>query len=129
MTRQPTRRQVLCGLAAALAAPGVLAACSSAPAGPASTPLADIPVGGGRVVRGSTGAVLLVQPTAGTVRGFDARCPHQGTAVDAPVDGVVVCPNHDSRFDAATGAVEKGPATRGLTEVPVSVVGDAVQVT
>ena len=129
MPASPTRRQVLCGLAAALAAPGVLAACSSTPSGPVSVPLAQVPVGGGKLVRASSGPVLLVQPTAGTVRGFDARCPHQGSVVNAPVDGVIVCPNHDSRFAADTGALEKGPSTRGLAEVPVTVADGSVQVT
>ncbi|MHC1557456.1 Rieske (2Fe-2S) protein [Actinomycetospora sp. C-140] len=140
----PSRRTVLCGVAAALAAPGALAACSSsepgeyepgattttsAPAGPSGgTPLAQIPVGGGTVVRSGNRSVLLVQPTAGTVRGFDAKCPHAGTTVDPPQGGVITCPNHFSQFDAATGALRKGPADRGLTEVPVSVTNGTVQV-
>jgi cytochrome b6-f complex iron-sulfur subunit len=149
---QPSRRQVLCGLAVALAAPGALAACSSgssdtaappAPGGsgatgsappapsttaaPEGTPLAQIPVGGGTIITGDDGPVLLVQPTAGTVKAYDAACPHQGTAVDPPVRGVITCPNHFSQFDPATGAVRKGPATRGLTEVPSRVVSGVVQ--
>ncbi len=34
-----------------------------------------------------------------------------------------------SRLDPATGAVRRGPATRGLTEVPVRVVSGVVQLT
>ena len=91
--------------------------------------MAQVPVGGGALVRGSQTAVLVVQPSPGVFRGYDASCPHQGTVVDPPVDGVITCPNHFSQFDAATGALRKGPANRGLTEVPVSVVGDTVRVT
>ncbi|GAB2926512.1 hypothetical protein GCM10027047_24330 [Rhodococcus aerolatus] len=133
----PSRRTVLCGLAAGALAPGLLAACASgggasstatptAAAGTPVTPLADVPVGGGVVVTGGSVPLLVVQPTAGTVAAFNARCPHAGTAVDAPVDGVVVCPNHGSRFDLTTGAVEQGPARTGLTPVAVRVEGDQV---
>jgi nitrite reductase/ring-hydroxylating ferredoxin subunit len=125
----PNRRQVLCGLVVALAAPGALAACGSPTATPAETPLAQVPVGGGTLVQGAHGPVLLTQPTAGVVTAYDAACPHQGTAVDPPVDGVITCPNHFSQFDAATGALRRGPATRGLSEVPVTVANGTVTVT
>jgi cytochrome b6-f complex iron-sulfur subunit len=141
-TTGPNRRTVLCGLAVALAAPGALAACSSAgtpapapggtqaapaPAGGTSVPLAEVPVGGGTVVRGDR-PVVVVQPTAGTVKAFDASCPHQGATVGAPEGGVITCPAHQSRFDAATGAVQEGPADRGLTELRAQVVDGTVQV-
>ncbi|GAA4792475.1 Rieske (2Fe-2S) protein [Actinomycetospora chlora] len=137
----PSRRTVLCGLAVALAAPGALAACSSSPgeyqpgattsAAPSvggGVPLAQIPVGGGTIETLGERVVLLVQPTPGVVKAFDAKCPHQGTTVDPPQGGVITCPNHFSQFDAATGALRKGPATRGLTELPVTVLNGTVQV-
>ncbi|WP_378020915.1 Rieske (2Fe-2S) protein [Actinomycetospora rhizophila] len=148
-TTGPSRRTVLCGLAVALATPGALAACSSGgtPSGAApapapapgttapsataaggGTPVAQIPVGGGTIATVGDRSVLLVQPTAGQFKGFDATCPHQGTTVDPPENGVITCPNHFSQFDAATGAVRKGPADTGLTEVPVTVVDGTVQV-
>jgi nitrite reductase/ring-hydroxylating ferredoxin subunit len=150
-TTGPSRRTVLCGLAVALATPGALAACSSgagpsapapapapgaaptsaptsAPAAGGGTPVAQIPVGGGTIATVGDRTVLLVQPTAGQFKGFDATCPHQGTTVDPPENGVITCPNHFSQFDAATGAVRKGPADTGLTEVPVTVVDGTVQV-
>ena len=92
------------------------------------TPLAQVPVGGGTIVTKGEQTILLVQPTAGTVKGFDASCPHQGTTVDPPQNGVITCPNHFSQFDGATGALRKGPAATGLTEVPVRVVDGSVQV-
>ena len=88
--------------------------------------LADVPVGGGTVVQTPGGPVVLVQPTAGTVAGFSAVCPHQGSTVGAPQDGVIVCPSHGSRFGAADGAVQGGPATVGLAPVPVTVVNGQV---
>ncbi len=140
----PSRRQMLCGLAAAVAAPGVLAACSSpgeyqpgpsgsatttaAAAAGASVPLAQVPVGGGVIVTAGRRPILVVQPAAGTIKAFKAACPHAGTTVDPPQGGVITCPNHFSQFDAATGALRKGPATTGLTEVPARVVDGVVQV-
>ena len=140
----PSRRTLLCGATAtlaALAAPGALAACSSEPgeyepgatttttAPPGGgTPLSQIPVGGGTIVTVGERPILLVQPTAGTVRAFDASCPHRGTTVDPPQNGVITCPNHFSQFDAATGALRKGPADRGLTEVPAVVANGTVRV-
>lgn len=123
----PSRRQVICGLAAALAVPGVLAACSSGStgSGTGTTPLSQIPVGGGVIVN-ANGPVLVTQPTAGTVKAFDAACPHQGTTVNPPAAGTVTCPRHGSQFDAATGALRRGPATRGLTEVPSRVQNGSV---
>lgn len=139
-----TRRNAICALLVALAAPGALAACSSgdpappggtAPGGtaPGSTgpgaalaALADVPVGGGTVVDGPDGPLLLVQETVGTVVGYDARCPHAGTTVQPPMDGVIVCPNHGSRFDPATGDVTRGPAQRGLAPVAVTVADEMV---
>ncbi|MFC0435907.1 Rieske (2Fe-2S) protein [Kutzneria buriramensis] len=141
----PNRRQVLCGLVAALVAGGaVTTACSSASTSDASGPannnqpkaaagtevakLADVPVGGGTLVDepGGTGKLLLVQPSAGQVKAFSAACPHQGVTVGTPQGGTITCPGHGSQFDASTGALKRGPATTGLTAVDVKVNGAAV---
>jgi cytochrome b6-f complex iron-sulfur subunit len=90
-------------------------------------PLAQVPVGGGVILDRDAGPVLVVRPTAGTVKAFDATCPHAGTTVDPPQGGTITCPNHFSQFDAATGALRKGPASRGLAEVPVRVVDGVVR--
>ncbi|WP_246019151.1 Rieske (2Fe-2S) protein [Saccharothrix australiensis] len=134
----------------ALAVPGGLAACGTAPTtstppagttgttGGGATPtssggragegvvsLSEVPDGGGVVVE-ADGRQLVVTRTGDTVKAFDASCPHAGTAVGAPSGGTITCPNHGSQFNAADGAVKKGPATRGLTAVPVAVEGDRV---
>lgn len=131
-----SRRTVLCGLVGGALAPGLLAACAGGAAGGSDapsrapgtpvTPLSDVPVGGGTVVTGSGRPLLVVQPQPGTVAAFDARCPHAGVTVGAPIEGVAVCPAHGSRFDAATGAVQRGPAPTGLAPVAVRVDGDQV---
>ncbi|HWE87932.1 MAG TPA: Rieske (2Fe-2S) protein [Pseudonocardiaceae bacterium] len=126
------RRQLLCGLAVGLLAPGVLAACGtgtsrvngvgSAKPGTQVAAVNDIPVGGGNLVNvGTDGYLLVTQPTAGDIKAFDPTCPHLGATVDPPAGGIITCPAHGSEFNPDNGAVERGPATTGLTEVPVRV--------
>jgi len=134
-----SRRTMLCGLAVALLAPGALvAACSddSSSTPPPATngggggssslaALADVPDGGGLIVEGPDGQVLLVR-TGDQVKAYNAACTHQGTIVEAPVDGVATCPNHGSEFSTEDGSVKKGPATSPLAEVAVRVDGTNV---
>lgn len=134
-----TRRTVVCGLLAGLVAPVSLAACSSEtpaanpPAGGSSgsggTPLAklaDVSVGSGAIVDGPSGKVLIVRPSENEVKGLDPACPHAGVTVSQPAGGTITCPGHGSVFDAATGERKKGPATTGLTPIPVKISGDSV---
>ena len=126
---QPSRRSVLAG-GGAVCAYALLVGCGSDP--PESTPtttgtggaagaiaaVADVPVGGG-VVKGD---LVLVQPTAGVVKAYSTRCPHQATPLPAPAaDGVITCPGHGARFRAADGSLIDGPAPRGLQVVAVRV--------
>ncbi|HWS57682.1 MAG TPA: Rieske (2Fe-2S) protein [Actinotalea sp.] len=128
-----TRRGFLAGSAAA-AGVGALAAC--APSGsspePTSSPgaplvaLADVPVGSAVITTAASGdEVVVAQPQAGTVVAFSAACTHQGCIVRVD-GGRLACPCHGSVFDAATGAVEQGPAARPLVPYAVEVQGDAV---
>lgn len=102
---------------------------STAPAaaGPApSVSAASVPVGGSAQVKDpATGdAVYIVQPKAGQYCGLSSVCTHSGCAVDAPKNGQLYCPCHGSRFDAATGAVINGPATKPLPRYAVTKDGD-----
>jgi Rieske Fe-S protein len=85
-------------------------------------PLAEVPVGGAVTATAGGKDILVAQPTAGQVVAFSSVCPHQGCKV-APVGSQFECPCHQSRFAFADGAVTKGPATKGLTTVDVSVQG------
>ena len=78
-----------------------------------------VPTGGGVVL--DTDRVVVTRPTADDVHAFSAVCTHQGCTVDTVADGTIDCPCHGSRFDAATGAVRRGPATRPLAPVAVVV--------
>lgn len=80
----------------------------------------DVPVGGGVLVQDSK---IVVQPRSGTFKAFSATCPHQGVTVPPPSPGssIMECPGHNSQFKASDGSLVRGPATRGLTALPVKV--------
>ncbi|MFI1286277.1 MULTISPECIES: Rieske (2Fe-2S) protein [unclassified Streptomyces] len=142
------RRTVLAAGAAALAG-GALTACGSdgeqtpqgeasgaatpppspsatsntgAGGGAAITKTADVPTGGGTVLKDKK--LVVTQPTAGSFRCFTAVCPHQGCLVNKVEDGSIDCPCHGSKFAIADGAVTKGPATKGLAEKKITVAAD-----
>jgi len=81
--------------------------------------LDEVPTGGGIVL--SKDELVLTQDADGTVHGFSAVCTHQGCTVDSVKDGVISCPCHGSTFDARTGAVVSGPASRALPTITVAV--------
>jgi cytochrome b6-f complex iron-sulfur subunit len=124
---EPTRRTiVVAGLAAGTS---VLVACSGGSgtsAGGSGTggslvPLAQVPVGGAVAAKDASGApVVVAQPTSGNAVAFSAICTHMGCQV-APAGKQLNCPCHGSQYDALTGAVLKGPATKPLPAVAVHV--------
>ncbi|MEV6208768.1 Rieske (2Fe-2S) protein [Kitasatospora sp. NPDC051914] len=143
-----SRRTLLCGAAAVLAAGGTVAVTgcsSSSPSGSSGStggsggtqtqnaapvdlgPAADIPVGGGKVFREQK--IVVTQPAAGEYKAFSAKCTHAGCVVDAVKDKLIDCPCHGSRFSITDGAVEAGPAPKPLPSYKVAVVNDNVQVT
>ncbi|MER7520483.1 Rieske (2Fe-2S) protein [Streptomyces sp. NPDC126499] len=89
------------------------------------TTTGEVPVGGGKVL--ADRGLVVTQPKEGEFKAFSSRCPHQGCHVGSVTDGVIVCPCHQSRFDASDGSVKKGPATRPLEPVPIEVIGDAIR--
>lgn len=104
---------------------------SDATAGPGGSagkpiPAASVPVGGAlrTTAPGSGDPVYLVQPTPGSYHALSGVCTHAGCTVNPPKDGKLVCPCHNSCFDAATGAVLQGPATRALARYGVTRSGD-----
>jgi thiosulfate dehydrogenase [quinone] large subunit len=93
------------------------------PAGHRLGPASDVPVGGAaQFTDPASGAPgLVIQPVSGSFVAFNAICPHAGcTVAFAPSSDIIVCPCHGSEFNARTGAVEQGPATRGLAHIPVT---------
>ena len=64
---------------------------------------------------------IVVQPTAGAFRAFDAVCPHAGCTVDYDrASARFFCPCHGSQFNGTTGAVEVGPASQGLGKIAIA---------
>lgn len=83
---------------------------------------ADIPEGGGKVF----GDVVVTQPKAGEFKAFSSKCTHAGCAVKDVAEGIINCPCHGSKFDAADGSVKAGPATTPLAAAPITVQGDSI---
>ncbi|SFY41303.1 Rieske (2Fe-2S) protein [Streptomyces atratus] len=88
---------------------------------------ADIPEGGGKVFADQ--GVVVTQPKAGEFKAFSSKCTHQGCTVSSVSGGTIDCPCHDSKFDASTGAVAHGPATRPLPARKITVTGDSIALT
>jgi Rieske Fe-S protein len=109
------------GLASACGAGGgdSAAAATQVATGPLAA-LADLEVGGTKVVVQGRSRVAISRTGADTVVAFSAICTHQGCTVKAK--GVELdCPCHGSKFDATTGAVLHGPAEAPLAAVPVRI--------
>ena len=86
------------------------------------TTVSAVPAGGGVVKSG----VVITKDDSGTIHAFSATCTHQGCTVSSVSNGAIICPCHGSKFDAGTGAVLQGPATRPLPAVTVTVQGDQI---
>lgn len=88
------------------------------------TTTADIPVGGGAIF--ADDGVVIVQPTEGEFLGWSVVCTHQGCNVSSVEDGVILCPCHGSTFSIEDGSPQGGPASSPLSEVAITVDGDAI---
>ncbi|MFE9139624.1 Rieske (2Fe-2S) protein [Streptomyces sp. NPDC007355] len=84
----------------------------------------DIPVGGGKIFPEEK--LVLTQPQPGQFKAFSAICTHAGCTVATITSGTINCPCHGSKFHLADGTVAKGPATRPLTETPITVAGTTI---
>jgi len=91
---------------------------------PVLAPLADVPVGGGKVLAAQR--VVVTQPVAGTVKAFSAICTHLGCTVGEVAGGTINCPCHGSRYAIADGSVVAGPAPSPLPPIAVAVKGGNV---
>jgi nitrite reductase/ring-hydroxylating ferredoxin subunit len=131
------RRPVLCGAAAlCLTAVGGCTGYGQGrvtPPAPTATgaertaiaTVADIPVGGGRIL--ADRQVVVTRPSATEIRVLSAVCTHQGCTVDKVANGTISCPCHGSAF-SLTGEVTSGPATQPLPTQQFTVVDGVVTV-
>src|SRR5581483_2693647 len=131
-----SRRAIFATLPGVVLLPVVVAACSSSESASPTTSgnevqgtstagqgvqveQSKVPVGKAIVVTGKN-PYVVAQPTAGKFVAFSAVCTHRGTTVGAGDGLTLVCPAHGSEFNAATGAVEHGPATKPLPSAPIT---------
>lgn len=141
-----TRRGVLRGVAVSGITLPVLAACggdaepgtsgqtsdggSTGSSGGTSVATADVPVGGGTIVKDADENTFVVtQPVEGEFKAFSGICTHQKCPVTEVAGDEIVCSCHGSRYAVADGSVVGGPAPAPLAEVTASVDGDQVVVT
>jgi thiosulfate dehydrogenase (quinone) large subunit len=81
-----------------------------------------VPVGGSATFQDPrTGdPSVMVHPETATFAAFDAICPHEGCIVAfSAAQKKFICPCHGSEYNGATGALLRGPSTRGLGKIPV----------
>lgn len=91
--------------------------------------LDDLPEG--RPLAVSVDDVALVVVRRGTtISVLEARCTHRGGPLHEGElsDGCITCPWHGSRFELATGAVARGPATAPAPAYEARMVGGQVEV-
>ncbi|MHA6757589.1 QcrA and Rieske domain-containing protein [Streptacidiphilus sp. PAMC 29251] len=134
-----TRRAALagacaCGLLTACGANRGTAAANTDPSptgtatgGPQPVQTSRIPVGGAIVVMvDAIYPVVVARPSRTGFTAHTAVCTHQGCVVK-PGQGLELdCPCHGSRYNAATGQVLGGPATRPLQPWPFTVQGEVL---
>lgn len=91
-------------------------------------PAADVPAEG--MVRFDVGEdSFVVTNVANRLAAFRNECAHQGMSLDGGLvdDGMLVCPWHGFRYDAATGECLSAPGAQ-LQQVPLRVEGGVVHV-
>lgn len=101
------------------------AATATSAGGTPIVQLADVPVGGAVSAKLDGKNIIVAQPSAGTVVGFDSTCTHRGCQV-MPAGEQLNCACHNSDFALATGEPLSGPAPTALAKVSVKVEGGAV---
>ncbi len=131
MPPRATRRTVLLATGAAALTAGCGsdggdgAGSSPGSAGQELISAADVPVGGGTVLKEAR--IVVTQPGEGDFKAFSAVCTHQHCLVAEVADGTIHCPCHGSQFKITDGSVVQGPATRPLPEERIAVDGNSVR--
>jgi Rieske Fe-S protein len=99
---------------------------SAGGSGGTSVSAADVPVGGGTILKDQK--VVVTQPAKGDFKAFTAVCTHKGCTVAKVEDGLIMCPCHGSRFSIEDGSRKAGPAQAALASKKVTVEGDQISV-
>src|SRR5438876_5771651 len=118
----PSRREFLAKVIGVTGAVPLLASCMGKSRVPPLTWSADIDVSGLKregdsLVTDEPGVdrarVLVVRDPGDHYHALSLHCTHQGCPVAPPVDGILICPCHGSRYNL-DGKVIHGPAIYGL---------------
>lgn len=93
--------------------------------GPAAVDVPD----GGMLRFDSDGSSYILTRVGNRLSCFRNECAHQGNTLDGGIvdDGVIVCPWHGFRFDAATGECMSAPGVQ-LEQLPLRVEGGRVAI-
>lgn len=85
-------------------------------------PLTDFPDQAMKLVTANAVPIVIIR-SGQSVWAMDNRCPHAGGSLcEGVFDGqTVTCPLHGAQFNAADGAVVRGPATTSQRTYPVEV--------
>jgi nitrite reductase/ring-hydroxylating ferredoxin subunit len=105
---------------------GLLSSCDTVEEGVPVLNIADYPAlqrPGGAVkkrYRRLNGAepILIIRESTNAFVVYSAICTHQEAELRLPKEGVIVCPNHGSKFSVQTGAVISGEAYAPLKQFP-----------
>jgi cytochrome b6-f complex iron-sulfur subunit len=91
--------------------------------------LLDIPRGQGKILPVGNRPIVVVHTKDGQVRAFSAVCTHLACVVEwDEARQFILCPCHDGRFNALTGAVISGPAPSPLPPMEVAIDGNDIYV-
>jgi len=89
----------------------------------------DLPIGKALVLPVNDKPVIVVNTAQGGIKAFSAICTHLGCVVEwDAARQFILCPCHDGRFNAVTGAVISGPPPAPLPPVQVAVEGENIYV-
>jgi Rieske Fe-S protein len=96
----------------------------SGDSGDSSVSAAEVPVGGGIIVKDQK--VVVTQPAKDDFKAFTAVCTHKGCTVAKVEGGLILCPCHGSKFSIEDGSRQAGPAQAALASKKVTVKGDQI---
>lgn len=132
--KELSRKALLTGIAAVFSGIGLTALGATAAEAATKykvTAAKNIPVGSAKVFTVKGKSILITQPKAGVFRAFKNQCTHQGAAIGAQTlsSQNLMCFQHGASFNANSGSVTGGPATRALTKYTAAKSGNYIYVT
>lgn len=107
------RRRFLPGIIATAA--GALVATCASKSKVERVDAIDTPVGDGVVID----SYIVTQPEEDKFAIFPSPCPHQNGRIPEVSNGVMTCPDHNSRFDITTGEIVADPSRRPAGQAPL----------